>query len=226
MRLTMLTNKNYLLLILMFVGVSVFSQEKLIGQTNNSTVTTTYKNGQIRTLSTMADTVKNGIQLQLDRYGRLEKQEQYLFGVLDGKQLTFERGRVSVIKNYSKGLLDGTVERYTTSRKLSSIENYSKGVKSGESKWYYYNGKLCATYNYDKGMIVGESKFFFENGKVKSIYTFKNNEIDGVYTEFDEEGHKVLEGKYVKGKKEGKWKYYNDKGRQVKTEKYRKGVKK
>ena len=226
MRLIMLTNKNYFLLALMFVGGTVFSQEKLIAQPDNSIITTTYKNGQINTLSTMVDTVKNGIQLKLDKYGRLEKQTQYLFGVLNGKQLTFERGRVSVIKNYSNGLLNGTVEHYTTRRKLSSIENYSKGIKSGESKWYYYTGELCATYNYDKGLIVGESKFFFENGKVKSIYVFKNNEIDGTYTEFDEEGKKVLEGKYSKGKKNGKWKFFDKNGKITKTEKYRKGVKK
>ena len=222
MLLTILNKKYNLLLVIMFVGISAFSQSKA----DESIITKTYTNGQIKTLSTMADTLKNGIQLKLDKYGRLEKQEQYLFGVLDGRQLTFERGRVSVIKNYSKGLLDGTVERFTSSRKRSSLENYIKGVKSGESRWYYNNGRLCANYQYENGTIVGESKYFFENGKVKSIYNFKNNKIDGVYTEFDENENKILEGKYTKGNKEGKWKHYDANGKLTKTEKYKKGVKK
>ena len=224
MPLIMLNRKLAFLAILLFTSVFAFSQS--VAKVDNSIVTTTYANGQLKALSTMVDTLKNGVQLKLDKYGRLEKQEEYLFGALDGKQLTFERGRVSIIKNYSKGLLDGTVERYTTSRKLSSSENYSKGVKSGESKWYYYSGKLCATYNYEDGTIVGESKFYFENGKVQSVYNFKNNEIDGVYTEFDENEKKVLVGQYSEGKKEGKWKHYDAKGKVVKTEKYKKGVKK
>jgi len=214
--------KITLLVILVFSSAFVFSQTKV----DNSVVTTYHQNGQLKSLNTYSDTLKNGIQLKLDIYGRLESQEQYLFGVLDGKQLTFERGRVSIIKNYSKGLLDGTVERYSTSRRLSSSENYSKGIKNGESKWYYYSGKLSATYNYVNGKIVGESKFYHENGKVKSIYNFKNNKMNGVYTEFDENGNKIIEGYYSNGKKNGKWKFFDEKGKLIKTEKYRKGVKK
>ena len=218
-----MSNKKIVILVFLIITSAIsFAQTK----TSESIVTTVYPNGQIKTLSTLIDTLKNGIQLRLDTYGRLEKQEQYLFGKLDGKQIAFERGRVSMIKNYSNGLLNGTVERYTTSRRLSSSENYADGVKSGESKWYYYSGKLCATYNYDKGNIVGESKFYHENGKVQSIYFFKNNEIDGVYTEFDDNEKKVVEGHYKKGNKEGKWKYYDATGKLVKTEKYKKGVKK
>jgi antitoxin component YwqK of YwqJK toxin-antitoxin module len=216
-------NKKIIILVVLFISSTLaFSQT----DTQLKVVTTTYANGQLKTLSTFSDTIKNGVQLKLDTYGRLEKQEQYLFGVLDGRQLTFERGRVSVIKNYSKGLLNGKVERYSTSRRLSSSENYVKGVKSGESKWFYYSGKLCATYNYNNGTIVGESKFYHENGKVKSIYNFRNNEIDGPYVEFDENEHKILEGQYSKGLKEGKWKYFDASGKLIKTEKYKKGVKK
>ena len=218
----MLNKKISLLLVLIISSTFVFSQSEI----DNSIITSTFANGQVKTLSAMTDTIKNGIQLKMDKYGRLEKQEQYLFGVLDGKQLDFERGRVTMIKTYSNGLLEGNVERFTTSRKLSSSENYSKGVKSGESKWFYYSGKLCATYNYENGIIVGESKFYFENGKLKSIYNFKNNKIDGVYIEFDENEKKILEGKYSKGKKDGKWKHYDVKGKLIKTEKYKKGVKK
>lgn len=220
----MLNRKLAFILVILFTNSFAFSQENT--QIKNSIITSTYTNGQIKSLGTMVDTVKNGIQLKLDKYGRLEKQEQYLFDKLDGKQLTFERGRVAVIKNYSEGLLDGTVERYSTNRRLSSSENYSKGVKSGESKWYYYSGKLCATYNYENGTIVGESKFYFEDGKVQSIYNFKNNEIDGVYMEFDENEKKILEGQYSKGKKVGKWKHYDAKGKLIKTDKYKEGVKK
>lgn len=220
----MLNRKLAFILTIVFTSFFAFSQEK--AQIDNHVVTTTYTNGQLKTLSTMADTIKNGVQLKLDKYGRLEMQAQYLLGELDGKQLTFERGRVSVIKNYSKGLLEGLVETYSSSRKISSSENYSKGVKSGESKWFYYSGKLCSVYNYEKGSIVGESKFFFENGKVQTIYNFKNSEIDGEYTEFDINGNKILEGQYTNGRKEGKWKFYDEKGKLIKTEKFKKGEKK
>jgi|LGVF01.1.fsa_nt_gb antitoxin component YwqK of YwqJK toxin-antitoxin module len=218
----MLNRKLILLVVLAISSTLAFSQEIK----NDSIITQFFPSGQVKSISILNDTIKNGIQLEIDSNGRLLKQEEYISGVLNGKQITFERGRISLVKNYKNGLLDGPVERFTNSRRLSSSENFSKGIKSGESTWYYYSGKLCATYNYENGSIVGESKFYHENGKEKSVYIFSKNEINGPYIEYDEEGKTVVEGQYKKGKKEGKWKYYDATGKIKETVKYKKGVKK
>ena len=220
-QLIMKTSKIIFSVVLLLVSTLSFSQEN----SGDAIITKTFPNGQLRSISVINDTVKNGIQVELDNYGRLLKQGSYLFGKLNGTQITFERGRVSLVKNYSNGLLDGKVERYNASRRLSSTENYIDGKKSGESKWYYYSGKLCTVYSYVDGSVEGETKYFHENGKLKSTYVFIKNKIEGAYLEYDEKGNKIVEGQYSRGKKEGKWKFYSDKGTLLRVDKFKKGIK-
>lgn len=215
--------KNKIIIIALILLSSFYIQAQNPGV---NLLTKYYANGQIRSIEVYSDTVKNGIFIKLDANGRLLKQEEYLFGKLNGKSIDYEYGRVKILKNYKAGKLDGSVETYHSNRKLSSIENYADGLKNGESIWYYKSGKVFAVYNYKKGNIEGKVDLFYENGKLKSSYFFKDNEMEGKYVQFSENGIKTIDGIYKNGKKEGKWRYYDEKGKLKESRKYKNGEQK
>lgn len=233
---------------IVFSANNAFSQNKNNSSEQNNIENNVkfHSNGQVRSISNLSKSNEGDvtININLDTSGRITSQNQSLNKKKNGKQISYERGKISKIEIYKNGLLNGATETYASNRKLSSTEMYKNGIKDGVSKWFYYSGQLASEYNYTNGNIVGDVKYYHETIKqtkkgskrgsvktkdplkVKSEYKFSNNEINGEYKEYNYNGTVVILGKYVDGKKHGKWKYFNDAGKQINTIKYKKGKKK
>jgi antitoxin component YwqK of YwqJK toxin-antitoxin module len=94
-----------------------------------------YKNGK-----------KTGHWIYEDKYGKKEKEENYL----DGE-------------------LDGTCIRYCDNGKPSQVYEYTKGEKNGPYKEYWCNtGALMVTGTYVAGRVKGIRTYYESNGKVSS----------------------------------------------------------
>ena len=106
------------------------------------------------------------------------------------KNTTFDHktNKVKIeIKNYTQNpplfttttldikTMNGTVESFYPSGKLSAISNLKNGALNGETKAYYENGKLRFTGNYKDNKFDGIITSYSENGEIDRQSEFKED---------------------------------------------------
>lgn len=196
--------------------------EYLAGKKTGSWITY-YPNQFVHKLEIFQDGNKEGISLQFDRHGKLTLLENYSKGVLHGQVLYYGQYAQTPMSetNFSNGKKSGLFRQYYDNAKIQEDTYYQNDLKNGSSRWYNKTGRMIAEYNYLNGNFEGEQKTFYDNDTLQNLSTYKNNQLFGDYKEYYRNGNLKISGKYVDGLKEGAWIEYDELGKPSKTVKYK-----
>ena len=86
--------------------------------------------------------------------GRIEKEEKYKDGELNGKQIYyFRNGQIRKEENYKDGIIDG---KYT---------------------YYHYNGQIKKEGNFKDWKEDGKWTYYKEDGSIKEVKNYKNGKL-------------------------------------------------
>lgn len=100
----------------------------------------------------------------------------YANDTLDGKyvKIRISTGKKIFEANYSKGLLQGPFQYYSTSGKLEKEGSFYDGKINGISKLYDLKGHLMYYVTYDNGILNGQCESYYWSGKVEHQFSYKN----------------------------------------------------
>ena len=130
------------------------------GQTINGQKTgtwTTYdvEKGFPKTLKNYNNGKLEGLSLEFNDRGQIEKKAHYKNNQLNGEYGTYKFGRPIEEATYSNGKMNGTYRAYfNNSDKLQKEAEYKDGVQHGSFKQYNEEGQLVLEYTYDNGEVV------------------------------------------------------------------------
>ena len=133
-----------------------------------------YKNNKIKTIYTLKNGKKDGLQLYFDKKGELTNAEPFLNGKSHGIVIDFNNGYT-------------TYEGYACfhGKSMQMYNFLQKSKFNGVFKGFYENGNINYELYFDKGtQTLG--KDYYKNGNIKEISTFTNgkrNYDSKVYTE-------------------------------------------
>ena len=102
---------------------------------------------------------------------------QFQNGVLHGREnvLNEQTGVVTSYANYTDGLLDGEIVRFTPDGKHVIYQaTMVKNQQHGPEKYFYPSGKLLKTGQWEKGMPEGLFQYYDEQGKVTKQELWKD----------------------------------------------------
>jgi antitoxin component YwqK of YwqJK toxin-antitoxin module len=201
-----------LLFILLFVPLTLFSQETKIKKIFNYdsikyylkiTDDTTYFNGE-----PLSGVVLKRIKDNLSHYIINYKNGKY-----DGLLLHYyENGQLKEKGNYKNGKKEGLFEHYYENGQLDWIKNYKNGKREGLFEHYYENGQLKSKYYFKNDKSEGLLEFYYENGQLKGKYSCKNGKMEGLFESYYEDGTTKEKGNYKNGEKEGLFEHYYEDG--------------
>jgi len=133
-----------------------------------------------------------------------KREINYQNGKLHGKMIYWNRkGQIVIESNYKNNLLDGLEIEYENGQ-ISMERNYSKGVQQGKETWWNENGQISHESNYSKGVLQGKNTDWHSNGQKLIEVNYIDGKKDGKDTFWDEDGQKWTEVNYIDGKKDGK----------------------
>lgn len=162
-----------------------------------------------KTIVSFKNGMKNGIEIEFDRNGTIQKKSEYMNDTVNGSTITYRNGRMSGMSSYCMGVLDGLkVTCYDNGNHKEEAE-YKLGKRNGVTTWFSENGNRVASYTYENGLFEGVQETFYSDGTTKSIKMFHNNVLNGEVQEFYESGALKSTTTYKNGKA-GKTKTYPD----------------
>jgi antitoxin component YwqK of YwqJK toxin-antitoxin module len=143
-----------------------------------------------------------------------EKREQVVRTLPDpiGKYDFMETHFNALVEN-GKYLRDGECQGYVGG-KLVMIANYKKDVLDGAFKRFYRNGNPESRFYFENGVIVGEFLSYRENGQKVESGTYNNGKKTGDWFLFNEAGSVAAKFVYENGSNVsiiGKWDMNNGK---------------
>lgn len=101
--------------------------------------------------------VKEGVTMQFDAQGNLEKKIFYHQNEFHGEVVSYERNKVTEIRPYSYGVLQGLVRKFYTNGKIMEESLFNNGKLDGIAKWYDQEGNLTIAYRYEGGELVDKN---------------------------------------------------------------------
>jgi antitoxin component YwqK of YwqJK toxin-antitoxin module len=176
---------------------------------------------------------KNGVYVEIDKTGSIEKKAEYKNDALDGQVSEWYRGgRLSKLNSYKNGKLDGKqILCYEKGGNLE-VSNYKDGERDGETTWFDENGNKKMTIEYKNGQFDGKQETFYSDGSLKSEAVYKDGKLQGkkkTYAEKEKPAKDKKEAGIKKDKEKnikGNIKEVNN-GKEIKGKKdFNKGVKK
>lgn len=174
----MMTRNNLLLFLLLFLPLAGTAQIKEYIET--------YSDGRIwsrQYWNELTDT-KEGRWTYYDQDGKLQLEENYKNGELDGKKIYYSYGKIEETAEYKQGLKDGIYAKYNNQpapdekHVLVFTVTYRNNREHGMGYVYDEDGKLRERQRYDNGVMVADT-FVTDRGLV--CISWKEN-ADGSYT--------------------------------------------
>ena len=167
-----------LLLILLFLPLIGFSQEKISFENLTDSSGIMYYKGQLFT----------GKSFYQNHTNQLIAEFNYNLGVLNGKmQVWYENGQLEGEWNYKKGNINGEVKEWYESGKLrrsGEVIMIKQRVIMGGGKTWYENGQLQKEEKWEDGELIYEKCF---NKKGKEIDCSENESMDNSEEAIEEE---------------------------------------
>jgi uncharacterized protein len=191
--------------------------------------------------------LKQGIWKTYYPNGRVKTEVNYKDDLLSGSYKEYdESGNVSVLLQYSKGLLieqkdtaDLDIEIVNRTDEEGNIiysGSYRKNIPVGIHREYDKNGKVTNAYLYsDNGSKIGEGiitnegkkegawKYYYDSGSVRAAGNFSNNLEQGNWKFYYGNGKTEQTGVFKNGKTDGVWKWYYENGDLKREEEYFEG---
>jgi len=212
--------KPLVLLLLLFVGTSLFAQDINQFDANGKRHGVWRKNFYQTNQPRYEGQFNHGKEVGVFKFYKLVDKKS----VLSATKEFNENDNTALVKFFSstgklisEGKMDGKafigkwVYYHHKTKAIMSIENYnSNGQLNGEKLVYYENGQLAEKSNYVNGKREGQSTIYAENGVVLKEFLYKNDELNGISKYYNNKGQLVAKGTYKNGKKHGIWKYYTD----------------
>ena len=128
-----------------------------------------------------------------DRHGRLVT--QICHG--QGKRTLFGKDTVCEIQEYHNGVLEGKIELYSASEKLTSTFMIKEGLKHGEELLFFpntSNPKLSISWY--KGKVQGPVKSWYATGQIESQREMSDNKKNGLLTAWYKDGSLMMIEEY------------------------------
>jgi len=97
---------------------------------------------------------REGLALEINSSGQLEKQMMYHSDLLDGTYKEFKYTTLKEERNYKNGKLEGIVKVYYDNGKIMEEGAYQNGIRHGVSKWYDQEGNVTIEYEYENGKLI------------------------------------------------------------------------
>ena len=99
---------------------------------------------------------KQGIELNFDENGFLLFKAFYHNNTLHGEYVTYSKRKVTEVKTYNFGVLEGPLSKFYTSGKIMEESYYMNGQMDGVATWYDQEGNVKFKYQYENGELIQE----------------------------------------------------------------------
>lgn len=113
-----------------------------------------YPNGLVKTVTSYVNGMKEGLRVELNNSGQMEKRMNYHEDLLHGEYKEFKYSTLKEERFYQDGKLEGTVKIYYDNGKIMEEGAYKNGTRDGVSKWYDQEGNVTIEYEYKNGQLV------------------------------------------------------------------------
>jgi antitoxin component YwqK of YwqJK toxin-antitoxin module len=189
----------------------------------DSTWTTYYKTGKIKSRGTFNRGVKDGLWTYYYTNEKKEQEGKFKNNVLRGRWVWYyENGIVKKEESFNnKGLLEGTMIEYDSLGNELARGEYYNGKKEGS--WFYQIGDYKEIGAFTLGEQDGVWNNYYLNGKIAFTGSYNEGEPAGKHIYYHDNGFKREFGKYAGGVKHGLWRTFNDKGELTETIRYKRG---
>lgn len=108
-------------------------------------VVSTYQNGAL-----------NGMVMEFNNIGRIEKMAHYLNGQLDGVSMSYRNAKVEQLEEYKAGKRHGKfIVYFPQSDQIQREVSFKDGVEDGKALFYDEQGALIMEYTYKNGEKIG-----------------------------------------------------------------------
>ena len=158
--------------------------------------------------------LKHGRHTEKYEDGSPQAAGRYKQGLRTGEWKFYDRkGRVTHVKNYSSGKLDGKYvetqhdSAYVVTGIYSNDKRKGKWTKRTLSK-NKKEGLLLLEEEYDNGQLSGRRRVWHANGKLREESNYARGKLDGSYASWDTSGLRCVSGSYMAGAMQGEWKVY------------------
>ncbi|GAB1444762.1 MAG: toxin-antitoxin system YwqK family antitoxin [Cyclobacteriaceae bacterium] len=111
-------------------------------------------NGIVKSVVSYVNGKKEGLALEINNSGQLEKQMMYHSDQLHGIYKEYKYTTLKEERNYQNGKLEGIVKVYYDNGKIMEEGAYQNGTRHGVSKWYDQDGNVTIEYEYDNGKLI------------------------------------------------------------------------
>lgn len=207
--------KGFVILILLFAGISCPAQEKVLKEGR-------YPDGKLRYKGYFVNNQPAGEVTHYYPEGSVKAVMNHKGGETDAV-LYSEKGDVTVSGRYIGQKKTGMWE-YRKGEKIVGRETYLDNLLDGTATKYFDSGEIFEVKNWKAGVPDGEWKLFYNNGKIRVEAVFVNGKLDGRIKSYNYDGALAAEGDYKNNLREGDWRYYDKDGKLNKEQKYNKGV--
>jgi len=113
-----------------------------------------YPNGLVKSVTPYVKGKKEGLAIEINSSGQLEKRMMYHNGQLNGEYKEFRYTTLKEERHYQNGKLEGIVKVYYDNGKIMEEGAYQNGTRHGVSKWYDQEGNVTIEYEYKNGELI------------------------------------------------------------------------
>lgn len=114
------------------------------------------KDGRLKSFTSYADGLKNGMHMTLTDRGQVTLESYYKEDQLHGRQVKYKFGsRIEEESEYNMGVLNGVFKSYNSTGKLQREIHYKDGQLHGKNAFYDEEGNMTMEYQYEDGEKVG-----------------------------------------------------------------------
>ena len=113
-----------------------------------------YPNAMVKSITPYVDGKMEGLRVEFNNNGQLEKSMEYHNGLLHGDYKEMRSSLTKEERYYENGKLEGTVKIYYDNGKIMEEGLYKNGTRDGISKWYDQEGNVTIEYEYKNGELV------------------------------------------------------------------------
>ncbi|NNF33210.1 MAG: hypothetical protein HKN68_03830 [Saprospiraceae bacterium] len=114
----------------------------------------TDERGHIKTLTNYIDGVKNGVSIEFNSRGQVEKREAFINNQLHGMVAVYKLGRPSTATEYKYGQFHGKHIEYYQAGGIQKLVEFKNGKQDGILRYFDEEGKITLEYEYKDGEKV------------------------------------------------------------------------